>query len=141
MIQRTYSLFSLLLALVMVTATTGCKKDDFVNSTMDELDKTATEISDAVKNADDKKAGVAEAQKILDGKKDDLGPKMKELGELRGFQVSEEAMGRMAKSIADDVMKVEGLKIDLMSETMKDAELKTALDKLTSEFTAMVSPT
>ncbi len=140
MIQRTYSLFSLLLALVMVTATTGCKKDDFVNSTMDELDKTATEIADAVKNADDKKAGVAEAQKILDAKKGDLAPKMKELGELRGFQVSEEAMGRMAKSIADDVMKVEGLKIDLMSETMKDAELKTALDKLTSEFTDMVSP-
>ena len=40
----------------------------------------------------------------------------------------------------EEPIKVEGLKIELMSETMKDADLKKALDQLTSDFTSMVNP-
>jgi len=138
--NRTLSLFSLLVAFLLALPLSGCKKDDMVNATMADLEKLATEINDTVTKAEDKKQGVADAQKILDGKKDDLKSKMKEVGELRGFQVSEETMGKMASTVADAVMKVEGLKLDLMSETMQDAELKTALDKLTKDFSDAVSP-
>jgi hypothetical protein len=135
---RTLPLFTLLFAFLLSLG--GCKKDDMVNSTMDEVDKLATEISETVNNADDKKAGIADAQKLLDGKKDDIKAKMKEIGELRGFQVSEEAMAKMGGTLGDAIMKVEGLKIDLMSEMMKDDELKKALDKLTGDFTEAVRP-
>ena len=87
---RTFPLFSLLF--IFILSLGGCKKDDLVNNTMDEIAKLATEIEGKVKNSDDKKKGVEEAQKILDGKKDDLSAKMKEVGELRDFQYSEETM-------------------------------------------------
>lgn len=111
-----------------------------VNETMAEIEKLATEINETVTKAEDKKQGVADAQKLLDGKKDDLKAKMKEVGELRGFQVSDETMSKMGGSIADSVMKVEGLKLDLMAETMQDADLKAALDKLTKDFTDTLQP-
>jgi hypothetical protein len=135
---RTLSLFTLLVAFIL--SLPGCKKDDMVNATMADLETLATEIADTVKNAEDKKQGVADAQKLLDAKKGDLQAKMKEVGELRGFQVSDETMTKMGGSIADAMMKVEGLKLDLMSETMQDAELKTALDKLTQDFGDTVQP-
>jgi outer membrane murein-binding lipoprotein Lpp len=136
--SRTFSLFAVLVAFIL--SLPGCKKDDMVNETMAEVEKLATEINDTVNKAEDKKQGVADAQKLLDGKKDGLKSKMKEIGELRGFQVSDETMTKMGGSIADAVMKVEGLKLDLMSETMQDAELKTALDKLTKDFTDSLQP-
>ena len=135
---RTIPLFTLLFAFLLSLG--GCKKDDMVNSTMDEVSKLATEIADTVNNADDKKKGVADAQKLLDGKKDDIKSKMVEIGQLRGFQVSEEAMTKMGSTLGDAIMKVEGLKIDLMSEMMKDDELKKGIDKLTSDFTEAVRP-
>src|SRR5688500_6924958 len=115
--NRTLTLFTLLFAFVLSLSTTGCKKDDMVNTTMADLEKLATEMNDTVTKAEDKKQGIADAQKLLDGKKDDLKAKMKEVGELRGFQVSDETMTKMASTVADAVMKVEGLKLDLMSET------------------------
>ena len=135
---RTIPLFTLLFAFVLSLG--GCKKDDMVNATMDEVTALATEIADTVNKADDKKKGVADAQALLDGKKDDIKSKMKEIGQLRGFQVSEEAMAKMGSSLGDAIMKVEGLKIDLMSEMMKDDELKKGIDKLTSDFTEAVRP-
>ena len=136
--SRTFSLFAVLVAFIL--SLPGCKKDDMVNETMAEIEKLATEINETVNKAEDKKQGVADAQKLLDAKKDDLKGKMKEIGELRGFQVSDETMTKMGGSIADAVMNVEGLKLDLMSETMQDAELKTALDKLTKDFTDTLQP-
>ncbi len=127
------------LSMFLVSAP-GCKKDDLVNSTMSEIDGLADEIVETVKKADDKKAGVAEAQKLLDGKKEDLSAKMTEVGELRGFQVSEDVAGKMSSSISDSMIEVQGLKIDLMSETMKDPELDKALEKLTDDFTDVISP-
>ncbi len=136
--SRTFSLFAVLVAFIL--SLPGCKKDDMVNETMAEIEKLATEINETVTKAEDKKQGVADAQKLLDGKKDDLKAKMKEVGELRGFQVSDETMSKMGGSIADSVMKVEGLKLDLMAETMQDADLKAALDKLTKDFTDTLQP-
>lgn len=111
-----------------------------VKETMTEVDSLADEIVSTVKNADDKKQGVADAQKLLDGKKDDLGKKMAEVGELRGFQVSEEVATEMTTNLAESVLEVESLKLNLMTETMKDKELDTALNKLTGDFSSMITP-
>ncbi len=122
-----------------LVAAPGCKKDDMVKETMTEVDSLADQIVETIEKADDKKQGVAEAQKLLDGKKEELGAKMAELGELRGFQVSEEVMAEMTSSLGSSLMEVETLKLSLMSETMKDPELNTAVDTLTNDFSSMLT--
>ncbi|MBV1861511.1 MAG: hypothetical protein KUG77_24035 [Nannocystaceae bacterium] len=133
-------LFAAGLLLSFLVAAPACKKDDLVNETTSEIDSLADEMVKAITSADDKKQGVADAQKLLDAKKGDLGPKMAEMGELRGFQVSEDVAAAMTSSLAGSVLEVESLKINLMSETMKDPELAAALDKLTGDFTGMLTP-
>jgi hypothetical protein len=135
----TRKLFAAGLLFSFLVAAPACKKDDMVKETMTEVDSLADEIVSTVKNADDKKQGVADAQKLLDGKKDDLGKKMAEVGELRGFQVSEEVATEMTTNLAESVLEVESLKLNLMTETMKDKELDTALNKLTGDFSSMIT--
>lgn len=132
-------LFAAGLLFSFLVAAPACKKDDMVKETTSEIDSLADEMVKAVTSADDKKEGVAAAQKLLDAKKDELGPKMAEMGELRGFQVSEDVAAEMTSSLAGSVLDVESLKITLMSETMKDPELDAAVDKLTGEFTGMIT--
>ena len=135
----TRKLFAAGLLFTFLAAAPACKKDDMVKETMTEVDSLADEIVSTVKNADDKKQGVADAQKLLDAKKEDLGKKMGEVGELRGFQVSEEVATEMTTSLAESVLEVESLKLNLMTETMKDKELDTALNKLTGDFSSMLT--
>lgn len=135
----TRKLFAAGLLFTFLAATPACKKDDMVKETMTEVDSLADEIVSTVKNADDKKQGVADAQKLLDAKKEDLGAKMGEVGELRGFQVSEEVATEMTSNLAQSVLEVESLKLNLMTETMKDKELDSALNKLTGDFSSMLT--
>src|SRR5262245_11065684 len=104
MAARTLTLYTFLLALVFALG--ACKKDDLVNETMKELQSLTDDIVKTVKDASDKKAGVAEAQKKLDAKKGELGPKMKEITELTQIQVSEEATANMTKAIVDVTTKM-----------------------------------
>jgi hypothetical protein len=135
-----HKLFAAGLLLSFLVAAPACKKDDMVKETTSEIDSLAGEMVKTITEADDKKQGVADAQKLLDAKKADLGAKMTEMGELRGFQVSEEASAEMTSSLASSMMEVQGLQITLMSESMKDPELKTAVEKLTSDFSSMLTP-
>ena len=41
--------------------------------------------------------------------------------------------------LAESVLEVESLKLNLMTETMKDKELDTALNKLTGDFSSMIT--
>ncbi|MGH1340713.1 MAG: hypothetical protein ACRBN8_04125 [Nannocystales bacterium] len=133
-------LFAAGLLLSFLVAAPACKKDDMVKETTSEIDALADEMVKAVNDADDKKKGVADAQKLLDAKKADLGAKMAELGELRGFQVSEDVSAEMTSSLAQSVIEVQGLQITLMTESIKDPELKTAVDQLTTDFNDMITP-
>jgi hypothetical protein len=125
--------------LVLVFALGACKKDDFANETMSELTALTDDIVKTVKDASDKKAGVAEAQKKLDAKKGELAPKLKEIGELRGFQVSEETQVKVGNAMVESMTKMAALEIDLMTALMSDKELDTALDKLIKDHEAMIT--
>lgn len=136
MAARTLSLYTLLFALVLALG--GCKKDDFANETMTELSGLADAIVKTVNDNEDKKAGVAAAQKMLDEKRAELGPKMKEIMELRGFQVSEDVAAKVNSVRTEAGLKVVGLEMSLIGQTAQDAELEKALDKLTTDFTKLV---
>lgn len=137
MAARTLSLYTFLLAIVLALG--ACKKDDFVNETMKELSALTDDIVKKVNDAEDKKAGVAEAQKALDAKKGDLAPKLKEIPQIRNFQLSEEAQGNFAKVLVDVMTKMASLEGDLMIATMSDKELQTAVDKLTADHEALLN--
>ena len=64
---------------------------------------------------------------------------MSEVGELRGFQVSEEVAAKMTTSLSESMLEVETLKLSLMSETMKDKDLDAAVKKLTGDFSSMLT--
>lgn len=132
-------LFAAGLLFTLLAAAPACKQDDMVNETMTEVDALADEIVSTIEKADDKKQGVADAQKLLDGKKEALGKKMSEVGELRGFQVSEEVAAKMTTSLSESMLEVETLKLSLMSETMKDKDLDAAVKKLTGDFSSMLT--
>ncbi len=131
------SLYGFLLALVLLVS--ACSKDDIANATIDDLTKLTDDIVKTVNDAEDKKAGVAEAQKKLDDAKGELGPKMKEVMELRGFQVNDETKSKVAAGLVDNTMKMATLEVDLMMATMDDPELKAAVDKLSADHEALVS--
>jgi len=136
MAARTLSLYTFLLAIVLALG--ACKKDDFANETVNELNKLADDIAAKVKEGDDRKASVDAAQKLLDGKRGDLATKMKEIMELRGFQVSEETAANVNKVRTEAGLTVAGLQLEYIVEVASDDELSKKFDKLTDDFTSLV---
>ena len=131
------TLYGFLLALVLLVS--ACSKDEMAIGAIDELNALTDDIVKTVSEAEDKKAGVAEAQKKLDAKKGDLGPKMKEVMDLRGFQVNEETQSKVATGLVDNTMKMASLEIDLMIATATDPELAAAVDKLSNDHEALLT--
>lgn len=136
MSNRSFSPYVLLLAFVLMF--TGCSKDEFATQTMAEMTTLTDEIVAKVTDTEDKKAGVAEAQALLDGKKAELEPKLAEIMELRGFQVSEETQAKVLDSMINNTVKISTLEIDLMMETMNDKDLEAALEKLVADYDALI---
>lgn len=132
---------SLRFALVLVPLLTlaGCKKDSAVQESIDLLAKHSKEITTKVTAAADKKAGVADAQKYLESNKDDLSKRMKEMSELRGFQVSEDMQSKMASALVEAAFMCGKIQVDLMSETMADKELDGAVEKLCNDWQAALN--
>ncbi len=128
--------FALVLAPLLALA--ACKKDSDVQATIDLLDKHSKEITSKATGAD-KKAGVAEAQKYLDANKDDLTKRMKEVSELRGFQVSEDMQSKMATALLDAAFMCGKIQVDLMTETMSDKDLDSAVNKLCKDWEAALA--
>ena len=119
---------------ISLIAFAGCKKDDSVKESLDLLAKHGKEITTKVTGASDKKAGVADAQKYLDSNKDDIIKRMKEMSELRGFQLSEDMQGKMAEGIIDATFMCTKLQTEIMAETMEDEELDKSVDKLCADW-------
>ncbi|MEM7158354.1 MAG: hypothetical protein AAF799_36280 [Myxococcota bacterium] len=135
MAARTLTLYTFLLTIVLALG--ACKKDDFANETVNELNKLADDIVAKVKEGKDTKS-VEAAHEMLKSKRGDLAPKMKEIMELRGFQVSEETAANVNKVRTEAGIKVAGLQIELMMEAAKDKDLETKLEALTDDFTKLV---
>jgi hypothetical protein len=130
------TLYGFLLALILLVS--GCSKDEMANAAIDDLTALTDDIVKTVKDGEDKKKAVADAQAKLDAKKGELGPKMKEVMELRGFQVNDETKTKVADGLVDNTMKMASLQIDLMMETATDPELKAAVDKLSDDHEALL---
>lgn len=128
----------LALAAALLLPTTACKRDGYVQESLDAFARHGKEIKAKIADASDKKAGVAEAQKYLDANKDDIAGRMKELGGLKGFQVSEDMQAKLGAGIVEASFMCTKLQADFMLQAAEDADFDAALDKLCASWDAAV---
>ena len=128
----------MLLALTCMALLAGCKKDAQVDSVLTELDTFTKEMVAKIDSAPNPSAGVDAAQKFLDSRKADLQAKLGTLKGLRGYQVSDETKKKMMESMTQNVMSVGKLKIKYMTNAMRDPALNAKLDKLNTDYQALL---
>jgi Tfp pilus assembly protein PilP len=127
-------LFVLTPLAVLLLALSGCSKDAEINSTVADLHSFSEEIVSKIQSAPNPSAGVEEAQRLMDARKADLKARLQSLKDVRGFQVSEETKTKMTQTITADAMKVAGLQLKYVGESIKNPAFKAKLDKLTKDY-------
>jgi hypothetical protein len=105
----------------------ACSKDGAIMEFVQENDSLVAEI----KKTDDPDA----ARKVFDSKEASLKAKLEPLKEARGFQVKEESMTALSKSLQDGVTTVCGLHISAIGDEAKSAKYKS----LCEAYTAVMS--
>lgn len=125
---------------IVALLTFGCNRDGQVNADLDVLDEFTKELMNKVASGKTSAEGVTAAQEYLDTQKDEIRTRMTRMVAVRGFQVNEATKTRLTKSITDNVMKVMGLKIQMLTQTMKDKTLDNQLQKLIEDYTKLIKP-
>jgi hypothetical protein len=131
---------ALLLALPALLFATGCNKDNEVKQTLDYLDETVSTIVSKVTESKDKHRGLADARSYFDGRAAELTRRISELGALKGFQVSDEIKGDMAKRIPEAAVALSRMKITLTDTIIADKQFDRDLDALIDAVQAAVIP-
>ena len=132
MYRRSVSLFLIL----SVVALAGCKKDAEINAVLADFDSFTKELVKKV-DGNPTAAGVDDAQKYLDSKKDELKGKWDSIKGARGFQVSKETQEKMEESLKKNFMSVVGLQTKYIGKSMSDPAFKSKLDKLVKDYQAL----
>jgi hypothetical protein len=130
------SLHALLLALFLFVS--ACAKDQLALDAITELDALTDEIVTIISEADDKRAGVAEAQAKLEARQAELGSKMQKVMALRGFQISEETTAKVKLSLTENTLKMVTLEMDLFVAAATDSELQAAFERLARDYKLLV---
>ncbi|MEM9459522.1 MAG: hypothetical protein AAGF11_35420 [Myxococcota bacterium] len=130
---------SLVLLLLMVVLPLGaCKKDEQATATMAELSALTDQLVTTVRDAPDKKAGVAEAQALLDERRQALATKLAALGQLKSIELSDEAQAAVLNTSTDAMAKMARLEEELLAEIFEDEALEAALETLIEDHEALV---
>jgi Tfp pilus assembly protein PilP len=120
-----------LLVVLACLAIVGCgKKDDQINSFVNEINTFTDELVKKVESAPTPSEGVDEAQKFMDSRKADLKEKFNSVKGIGENQVSEETKKKMSESFYNDGVKVG----QLQAKYGSDPAVKTKLQKLTQDF-------
>lgn len=120
-----------LLIVLACLALAGCgKKDDQINSFVNEINTFTDELVKKVESAPNPSQGVDDAQKFMDSRKADLKEKFNSVKNIGENQVSEETKKKMQESFYNDGMKVG----QLQTKYGSDPAVRTKLTKLTQDF-------
>lgn len=119
------------LLILACLALAGCgKKDDQINSFVNEINTFTDELVKKVDSAATPSEGVDEAQKFMDSRKADLKAKFDSVKNIGENQVSEETKKKMQDSFYQDGVKVG----QLQAKYGSDPAVSTKLKKLTQDF-------
>jgi hypothetical protein len=100
------------------------------------LNAFTQELLAKVEKAEDTKAGVAEAQVLLDARKGELA---KRIAEARRGAQDAGAKGRWLEAEVDNTDRVHRLQLKYSDDAARDAELKTRLNRLVADYDALFS--
>jgi hypothetical protein len=135
---------ALLLSLACALASAGCRGagggpqpgagGGEVGETVAALGAFTEELASKVEKAEDTKAGLAEAQKILDERRGALSARVAALRASPGLKSDAAARGRLLEAEVDDTERVHRLQVKYSDASTRDPDLKARLDKLVSDY-------
>jgi len=125
------------LGVVLCALSLACKRDADVGAVVDELNSFTQEIVKRV-DANPTSAGVDDAQKYFDSRKDEIKGKLDSIKNVRQAQVSEETMKKMTESIGNNAATVAKLQLKYMNQSMRDPALRAKLGKLSQDYNALL---
>ena len=128
----------LAVAVALAALSLACKRDADVGAVVDELNSFTQEIVKRVESNPNTSAGVDDAQKYFDSRKDEIKGKLDSIKNVREAQVSEETKKKMLEGFTNNVMSVSKLQIKYMNQSMRDPALRGKLEKLTMDYTALL---
>ena len=112
----------------------GCSRNREVTDFVGELDSFTTQLVAKVNSSNGSAAGVEEAQKYFDSKRDVVRKKYDAIKSVRGFQIDADTKQKLIDSVSKNITLVEGLKITYAGNTVGDKAFAQKLDKLTSAY-------
>jgi hypothetical protein len=136
----------LLLLLACALASAGCRRagtgasdsKDSGGSDAGEVIKAlgafTEELASKVERAEDTKAGLAEAQKLLDARGSELAARVTSLRASPRLKSDASARGRLLEAEVDNTERVHRLQVKYSDASTRDADFKARLDKLVSDY-------
>ncbi|HEX8500172.1 MAG TPA: hypothetical protein VF659_06225 [Pyrinomonadaceae bacterium] len=147
--RRTFA--PILLSLACAAALAGCRRsapeaeappgagspgDVRVDSVVRDFRGFTDELALKVESAPDPKAGVAEAQSLLDSRKTEMSARIGALRQ-RTLAGDSSARGKWLEAEVDGAQRVRGLKLKYLDAASRDPELKAALERLAADYESM----
>jgi len=126
--------FIMMLCLAM--AGCGLNKDAEVDAFMNDLETTTKEMAAKI-DANPTSAGVDEAQKVLDGKKDSLKKTFNELKNATGY-VSQEAQKKLTDGMTRTQKVLSEMATKHTASMVKEPAFGTKLQKLMLDYSAIL---
>lgn len=99
-----------------------------------EMNSFTNELLEKVDAAGDPSAGVDEAQKLMDARKDSLKSRIVAARASEEFRESQEAQGKFLDSEIDNRDRVSAIRKRHLDRWVKDAEFKAKLDRLERDY-------
>lgn len=121
------------LVLAFCLALVGCSKDAEVNAFIDENNAVMKDITTKI-DANPSAAGVDDAQKSFDAKKDSLKSKWDAIKEARGAQVSSDVQKKLNDSMAENMKQLTDVSTKNAMKMAMDKDAATKFQKLMTDY-------
>lgn len=105
-----------------------------VGETVKALGAFTEELTSKVESARDAKAGLQDAQKLLDARKGELTASVSALRASRQLKSDASARGRLLEAEVDNTERVHRLQVKYSDDSTRDPDFKARLDKLVSDY-------
>lgn len=132
---RKLSCLSLALAVCLLSL--ACKRDEDVGKVVDELNAFTAEVVKRV-DANPSAAGVDDAQKYFDSRKEEVKGRLASIKNVREAQVSAETMQKMKESFGNNATTIAKLQLKYLNQSMSDPAMRPKLAKLMQDYNALL---
>ena len=105
-----------------------------MGETVKALGAFTEELASKVESAADTKAGLADAQKLLDARKGELASSVSALRASPQVKSDAAARGRLLEAEVDNTERVHRLQVEYAEASARDPDFKARLDKLVSDY-------